>query len=99
MSEDSTAKIEPHGHDNAFYTNRHYLDRVLTQVPTRILGDRIRCEGGETSILDCPSDYSQVTGENLASCPSSSTGKPAAILCEQGYIQLGDNMKTSTREE
>ena len=72
---------------------------MLTQVPTRILGDRIRCGGDENSIMDCPSDYSEVTGERLASCPSSSSGRPAAILCEQGYIQLGDNMKTSTREE
>ena len=70
---------------------------MLTQVPTRILGDRISCEGDETSIMDCPNDYSEVTGERLASCPSS--GRPAAILCEQGYIQVGDNMKTSTRKE
>ena len=79
-------------------STRHYLERVLTQVPTRILGDRIRCGGDETSIVDCFSDYSEVTGESLASCPSSS-GRPAAILCEQGYIQLGGNMKTSTRKE
>ena len=72
---------------------------MLTQVPTRILGDKIRCEGDETSIMDCSSDYSKVTGESLASCPSSTSGRPAAILCEMGYIQLGDNMKTSTRKE
>ena len=72
---------------------------MLTQVPTRILGNRIRCEGGETSILDCPSDYSKVAGENMAECSSSSSSaRPAAILCEQGYIQLGENMRTSTRK-
>ena len=60
------------------------------------MGERIRCEGKETSIMDCPSNYNEVTGVSLASC--SHSGRPAAILCEQGYVQLGDNMMTSTRK-
>jgi hypothetical protein len=70
------------------------LDRMITQAPSNILGVNIRCNGDESSILDCRSDYDTVTGDTMSSC---STTRPAAILCEQGSIQLGDNMKTSTR--
>ncbi len=75
---------------------RHYMDRILTYAPTNILGLKLRCTGDESSIMDCPSDYSSLTGDSLTSCASSAS-KPAAIICEPASIQLGSNMKTSTR--
>lgn len=78
------------------YFSRYFFDRTLTIGATNILGLNINCTGRENSIFDCISDYTALTGETLTECPSYST-KPAAILCDQGAVQLGTNVRTRTR--
>ena len=81
-----------------FAFTRYFFDRALTAAgPTNILGLNLSCSGRETSIFECESDYSALTGETLAACPSYTANKPAAVLCDQGAVQLGANVRTRTR--
>ena len=70
------------------------MDRVLTHPATNILGHRIRCRGDEKSLMECSSGYESITGQTLTRC---SGRQASAILCDQGWIQMGDNPKASTR--
>ena len=72
---------------------RFFMDRILTNLPSNILGLNIRCSGDEKSLLDCDSDFDNLTGYTFTQCQHGPGSKAPAVICERGEIRPGSTRK------
>ncbi|XP_059099279.1 uncharacterized protein LOC131893304 [Tigriopus californicus] len=73
---------------------RFFMDGAPTFGPSNIFGLRIQCKGHEESLLECESDYRDLSGNTLSQCEIQT---PVAIICDQGAIELEANRNIRTR--